>query len=171
MKFIHIFKDGKMDEITYNEKKINEKKLIKYFNKISKSQGSSDIKKLYSWDYDGSLILCYGWYDGENGFENKHGLTQSGTSDFIDEDSSLKKLYGDIFILRYDKKYYSDITICEYSMFYSNQYEDYSDYDSDSLSEGDLNSDIENDDNLDEDYEIIEECDGLIELEYDNNDY
>jgi len=169
MKFIHIFKDGKMDEIEYKDKKCNEKKLIKYFNKISKSQGSSDIKRLYSWNYDNSNILCYSWYDGENGFENKHDLPQSGVSDFIDEDSSFKKLYGDIFILKSD---YTDITISDYSVFYSNQFENYSDYDSDTtISEEDNISDIEND-NLDEEYEIINEgCEGLAELEYDNNDY
>ena len=90
MKFIHIFKDGKMDEMEFTDKKCNEKKLIKYFNKISKSQGAGDIKKLYSWNYDNFIIMCYGWYDGENGFENNHDLPQSGSSDFIDEDSSYK---------------------------------------------------------------------------------
>tara|TARA_B100000902_G_C27260769_1_gene890580 strand:+ start:1052 stop:1558 length:507 start_codon:yes stop_codon:yes gene_type:complete len=168
MKFIHVFKDGKMDEIEYKDKKCNEKKLIKYFNKISKSQGSGDIKRLYSWKCDNSNILCYSWYYGENGFENKHDLPQSGISDFIDEDSSLKKLYGDIFILKSD---YTDITISDYSVFYSNLCEDYSDYDSDSISEEDNVSDIENN-NLDEEYEFInKDCEDLDELEYDDNDY
>jgi hypothetical protein len=78
-------------------------------------------------------------------------------------------LYGDIFILKSD---YTDITISDYSVFYSNQFENYSDYDSDTtISEEDNISDIEND-NLDEEYEIINEgCEGLAELEYDNNDY
>ena len=50
MKFIQIFKDDKMDEINYKDKKINEIKIIKYLSKISKSQGTGDIKKLYTWD-------------------------------------------------------------------------------------------------------------------------
>ena len=83
MKFIHIFKDGKMDEIEYKDKKYNEKKIIKYLNKISKSQGSTDIRKLYSWEYDNKTILCYGWYDGEHGFENKHELPPNGVSNFL----------------------------------------------------------------------------------------
>ena len=169
MKFIHIFKDGKMDELNYNEKKINEKKIVKHFNKISRSQGSGDIKKLYSWMFDNSIIMCYGWYDGENGFENNHELPQSGISDFIDEDSSFKKLYGDLFILKSD---YTDITISDYSVFYSNQCGDYSDYEEDSISEGSIDTDVEEDENLYDDYEIIDKSsDDLSELEYDNNNY
>lgn len=171
MKFIQIFKDGKMDEINYNEKKYSEKKLIKYFNKISKSQGSTDIKKLYTWNYDNYKILCYGWYDGENGFENNHELPQSGNSEFIDEDSSFKKLYGDLFILKSVDNGYSDINISEYSVFYSNQFEDYSDYESENSYTED-NSEEEVEDKLDEEYEIInKESDDFTELEYDTNEY
>ena len=172
MKFIHVFKDGKMDELEFKEKKCNEKNLLKYMNKISKSQGSGDIKKLYSWDYDNSIVLCYGWYDGENGFENKHELPQSGISNFIDEDSSLKKLYGDLFIIRVYKNKYTDITISEYSVFYSNLFENYSDYESDSISEEEIFSDIEKENNFDEEFVIIHNgCNDLSELEYDNNSY
>jgi len=169
MKFIHIFKDGKMDEINYNEKKYNEKKCIRHFLKISKSQGSENIKKLYTWNFDDSKILCYGWYDGEDGFENKHELPPSGISDFIDEDSSLKKLYGDIFILRINNSNYLDLTISDYSVFYVGLVDDYSDYETDSISENENISDEETEDQLVDEYEIIDNnCD---ELEYDNNDY
>lgn len=177
MKFIHIFRDGKMDEITYNEKKINEKKLLNYFNKISKSQGSCSIKKLYSWDYNNYKIICYGWYDGENGFENNHGLPNFGTSEFIEEDSSLKKLYGDIFIIKINNNKYFDITVSEYSVFYSSQIEDYSDYESDINSENEY-SDDETYDNLNnqsnKDYDINIQNNNFVdyfELEYDNNEY
>ena len=169
MKCIHIFKDGKMDEINYNEKKYNEKKLIKYFFKMSKSHGSENIKKLYTWDFNDSKILCYGWYDGVDGFENNHELPQSGISDFIDEDSSLKKLYGDIFMIKIKNNNYLDLTISDYSVFYVSLVDDYSDYETDSSSENENISDEEIDDKLIDEYEIIDNnCD---ELEYDNNDY
>ena len=196
MKFIQIFKDGKMDEINLNDKDINEKKVIKFFNKISKSQGSDNIQKLYYWKYDNFKIMCYGWYDGEDGFENNHDLPKSGISNFIDEDSSIKKLYGDIFILKQNKNNFYDINIGEYSVFYSSQIEDYSDYESDYESDNESDNESENylaenylseneydnnnnnnnnnnDDNyLNEEIEIkeIEEI-NYLELEYDNNEY
>jgi hypothetical protein len=170
MKIIHIFKDGKMDEINISDKRLNEKKLIKHFNKLSKSQGCGLIKKLYTWDYEDNKIICYGWYDGEDGFENIHDLPSGGNSDFIEEDSLFKKIYGDIFILKSINSNYQDINISDYSVFYSSKYEDYNDYDYENENiEEIIHSDEENDDNLIEDYEIINNC--LNELEYDNNDY
>jgi hypothetical protein len=169
MKFIHILKDGKMDEIIYTKKKYNEKDLLKYLSKISKSQGSDNIKKLYTWNYQSSKIICYGWYDGHNGFENKHELPQSGISDFIEEDSSLKKLYGDLFILKFKNKYI-DLTIGDYSVFYSTMVEDYSDYETDSVSENEILPDEEIDYKIIEEYEIVNN-DNFNELEYDNNNY
>ena len=172
MKLIQIFKDGRMDEINYKGKTVE-----KFFHKVSKSQGSGDIKKLYTWEYDNSKIICYGWYDGEYGFENVHDLPQSGKSEFIEEDSSIKKLFGDIFILKYNVNYL-DINISEYSVFYSDQYGDYEDYNSDDVDVDDAN----NEDNeeyvvaaqvaaaTDTDaveYEIV----NCTELEYDNNEY
>ena len=109
-----------MDELNYNEIKFNEKKIIKHFNKISKSQGSDNLKKLYTWNFEDNKIICYGWYDGVDGFENNHELPQSGVSDFIDEDSSLKELYGDIFIIRIKDNKYLDITISDI-VYFSNQ--------------------------------------------------
>tara|TARA_B100000683_G_scaffold271614_1_gene313067 strand:+ start:42 stop:554 length:513 start_codon:yes stop_codon:yes gene_type:complete len=169
MKFIHIFKDGKMDEIDFTDKKFNEKKLIKYFLKMSKSQGSENIKRLYTWGFDDSKILCYGWYDGVDGFENIHELPPSGISDFIDEDSSLKKLYGDLFIIRIKDDKYSDITIGDYSVFYSDQVDDYSDYETGDSSEEESNIDNIIEDKLIDEYEIINN--DYDELDYDNNDY
>ena len=174
MKFIHIFKNGTMDEINYKAKNINVNKLLKYFLKISKSQGTGDIKKLYTWEFDNSKIICYGWYDGDNGFENKHELPQSGISDFIDEDSSLKNLYGDIFIIKDNNL---DINISDYSVFYSNMLKDYSDYETDSVSSYE-NIDFENEDKVFNIQEI--NCDNddnydtdnnYYELNYDNNEY
>ena len=100
-----------MDEINISDKRLNEKKLIKHFNKLSKSQGSGLIKKLYTWDYEDNKIICYGWYDGEDGFENIHDLPSGGNSDFIEEDSLLKKIYGDIFILKSVDNNYFEVTL------------------------------------------------------------
>jgi hypothetical protein len=163
MKLIQIFKDGRMDEINYKGKTVE-----KFFHKISKSQGSGDIKKLYTWEYDNSKIICYGWYDGEYGFENVHDLPQSGKSEFIEEDSSIKKLFGDIFILKYNVNYL-DINISEYSVFYSDQYDDFGDYNSEDIVEEEEEETEEYTNDLQEEYEIIN--DSFTELEYDNNEY
>jgi len=165
MKLIQIFKDGRMDEINYKGKTLE-----KFFHKISKSQGSGDIKKLYTWEYENYKIICYGWYDGEYGFENVHALPQSGKSEFIEEDSSIKKLFGDIFILKYNVNYL-DINIGEYSVFYSDQYDDYGDYNSDDVVEeeeggGEI---VEYKNDVQEEYEITN--DSCTELEYDTNEY
>lgn len=168
MKFLHILKDGKMDEINYNKNKYDEKILIKYLTKISKSQGSGDIKKLYSWNYQGYKIICYGWYDGHNGFENSHTLPRSGISGFIEEDSSLKILYGDLFIFKFKDKY-TDLNISDYGIFYSNMIDDYSDYDTDESTSDEKSTDDEKEDKIIDDYEIINN--NFNELEYDNNDY
>ena len=169
MKLIHIFKDGKMDEIEFTDKKCNEKNLIKHFLKMSKSYGSENIKKLYTWSFNEDKIICYGWYDGEDGFENSHDLPPSGISDFIDEDSSLKKLYGDIFMIRIKDSNYLDLTISDYSVFYVSLVDDYSDYESDSVSENENISDEEIHDKLTDEYEIINN--DYNELEFDNNNY
>jgi hypothetical protein len=169
MKFIQIFKDGKMDEITHASSKLKGKKIINYFHKISTSQGSGDIKKLYTWDYEKTKITCYGWYDGDCGY-NSHELPISGHSDFIDEDSSIKKIYGDIFILKHDDNGYLDINISEYSVFYSNQFEYYGDYNLDDESEDEIEKGVVvKVDILVEECEIINQI--CNELEYDNNEY
>ena len=66
-----------------------------------------------------NFIRCYGWYDGEPGFENKHDLAPNGSSTFLEEDSSSKLLFGDLFIVCMDdKKIYKDFTVSDYSLFY-----------------------------------------------------
>ena len=131
MKCIHIFRDGKMDEITI---KFN-KNMIPLLKSISITQGFDEMKHLYSWNYDSDIIKCYGWYGGENSFINPHKLPQGGNSDLFDEESSLIKLYGDIFIIRFKGVVPIDISISDYSIFYSNNFEDFSDCDSDSHSD------------------------------------
>ena len=103
MKIVQIYKDGSMDDI---ECKINLSNVCKKLTELSKSQGNNSIKSLYTWKYDNYDVLCYGWYDGEAGFENKHDLPVSGNSTFLETDSSEQLLFGDIFMLKMvDKKF------------------------------------------------------------------
>ena len=97
-KCVQILKDGTMDELIIKNKKLNN--ISKFLTKSAKSQGNNSIQKLYTWKYENKLILCYSWYDGEAGFENKHDLPTGGKSDFLEEDSSVKILFGDIRINR-----------------------------------------------------------------------
>jgi hypothetical protein len=123
MKCIQIFKDGKMDELN-----ISSKNVLKKLKANSKSQGNDELNKLYSWNFEGDDIHCYGWYDGEKGFENLHDLPHGGKSDFIDEDSSEKIIYGDLFILKYRGDALVDINVSDYSVFYSDTFENFNDY-------------------------------------------
>ena len=100
MKIIRINKDGTMNEINI---KCNEKKSCSLLTKNSNSKGEGNIKELYSWIYENNNIKCFGWFDGDAGFENKHELPPSGHSSFLEEDSSSKLLFGDLFIIFYDK--------------------------------------------------------------------
>ena len=103
MKCVHIYKDGNMDELDLtfkkSKKKINLTNIPSYLMEHSKSQGDGDIKELYKWSNNGNIIKCFSWYDGEAGFENKHDLPPGGISTFLDEDSSVQLLYGDIFLV------------------------------------------------------------------------
>jgi len=165
MKCIQIFKDGKMDEL-----EIKSKKILNNLINSSKSQGNDELIKLYSWNFEGSNICCYGWYDGVTGFENSHDLPHGGQSYFIEEDSSEKILYGDIFIVKYHGGLPVDITISDYSVFYSDRFENFSDYSSDN--EGDIeNNDIIIENDLEDTEEIIDNKTHNDDLEYDNYEY
>lgn len=113
MKVIQIFCDGSMDEIEVSPKNIHVGLTEK-----SKSQGDGEIRFLYSWLYEQSKIECYGWFDGEAGFENKHELPPSGNSNFLDE-SSCQLLFGDLFIAMKTGDTYKSLDVGEYSEFYS----------------------------------------------------
>jgi hypothetical protein len=117
MKVVQIYKDGTMDEV---ECKLTEKNICKCLTDKSNSCGEGKIKLLYKWAYDNHNLLCYGWYEGEVGFENKHDLVPSGCSDFIDTDSSEKLLFGDIFIVKQcSKKKYVSFEVSDYGGFYN----------------------------------------------------
>jgi len=167
MKCIQIFKDGKMDELNISSKNI--KNIIKFLTGSSKSQGNNGLVLLYTWKFEGSIICCYGWYDGVTGFENFHELPHGGMSDFIEEDSSEKKLYGDIFILKYQGTKNIDITVSDYSIFYS----DYFDISCNYSSGGEEETDIDIDDSHlhEEEEEIVSDGHNIQDLEYDNYEY
>ena len=166
MKCIQIFKDGKMDELN-----IPSKNYRKYLVESAKSLGDNELTKIYSWEFEDSIIYCYGWYDGDNGFENSHDLPHGGMSDFIEEDSSEKILYGDIFIIRYQNDEIIDITISDYSVFYSDRFENLSNYSSDNDDLGDYN-DTEVTETFIDDTDLITSSEPKTDdLDYDNFEY
>ena len=164
MKCIHIFKDGKMDELKIG------KNIIKQLSKASVSQGINELAKMYTWKFEGCDICCFGWYDGDNGFLNSHDLPHGGKSDFLEEDSSEKPIFGDMFILKYKSGKVIDITISDYSVFYSDRFENFSNYGSDNDDEIEYNEEVSSQQVDDNDDEFIEESVNLY-LDYDNYEY
>ena len=158
MKIIRINKDGSMNEINIKCNKNFTNLLIKNCN----SKGEGNIKELYSWKYENNTIKCYGWFDGDAGFENKHELPPNGHSSFLEEDSSSKLLFGDLFILYFsDKDKQIDISVSDYSCFYEYINEGFDDCESedegfDEETEDDKNF-IVDDSSEDEDYSEEEE--------------
>ena len=66
---------------------------------------------MYVWNHDKKKIICYGWYDGEAGFENKHELIPNGNSPFLEDESSEILLFGDIFVVCMEKEKYIDFDV------------------------------------------------------------
>lgn len=157
MKVVQIFKNGDMSDL---ECKFTKKNILKTLTENSKSTGNDLLKLLYTWTIGNTELLCYGWYDGEAGFENKHDLPPSGSSSFIETDSSEQLLFGDIFIVKSCKGKYSQLTITDYSDYYNQLFGGFDDCkssDDESLSE----------EEEDEDYKIEEESSSEEEEEED----
>mgnify|MGYP000725216852 CR=1 FL=1 len=114
MKIIRIKVDGKMDELDINTKSIS-----KILESLAISKGSSSFKKLYEWIHSSKNYVCYGWFDGDAGFENKHELIPSGISSFLEEDSSEILLFGDIFMVCYQNEKLIDFSVSEYGEIFS----------------------------------------------------
>jgi hypothetical protein len=112
MKVVRVKIDGTMDELELTSK--SPKSFLKTLEKLAISKGTSFFKELYHWNSDGNTYYCYGWFDGESGFENKHELIPNGTSSFLEEDSSEILLFGDIFITCYKNKKMINLDISEY---------------------------------------------------------
>tara|TARA_B100000427_G_scaffold319178_1_gene317094 strand:- start:979 stop:1470 length:492 start_codon:yes stop_codon:yes gene_type:complete len=160
---VQIFRDDKMKEV-----KVKGSNILKSLTKLSVYNNT--IKELYSWECENITTKCYGCYDGDAGFENKHELPPNGVSKFLEEDSSEKLLFGDLFILRMNNDKLIDTSISDYGEFYNLMFNDFDDC----LSEEDQidNTDedyISDKESSDEEYEFIEEIDD--NLENDNNEY
>jgi hypothetical protein len=136
---------------------------------------NTPIQYLYSWIYEGSTIMCYGWITGEAGDENKHELPPDGHKHIQHIDNSdTQLLFGDIFMVM------KQSTICnfdtsEYGLFYHNSFEGFDDCDSseDSSEDGsegtdDLNFIVNDSGTSSENY--ASENEGDSELEEDEED-
>lgn len=111
MHCVQIFRDDKMKEVKIKGN------ILKALTKLSLN--NDKIKELYTWNYDNIEMKCYGCYDGDEAFENKHSLPPGGVSNFLEEDSSEKKLFGDLFIVRLQNNKIINTTILDYGEFYN----------------------------------------------------
>jgi len=162
---VKILKDDRMKEI-----KIKGNNILKTLNKLSTNNDS--ISELYTWNYENITTKCYGCYDGEAGFENKHELPPNGISVFLEEDSSEKLLFGDLFIIRLKGDELINTSISDYGEFYNLMFNGFDDCLSE---EEDYTDGVEDDygtsdSETDEDYEILTD-DIDDNLEKDTNDY
>ena len=57
MKVVRININGSMNDITVDLKSKNYSKVLE---KNSISQGTTDLKELYQWNYDNKNFICYG---------------------------------------------------------------------------------------------------------------
>ena len=115
---VQIFKDDTMKEV-----KVKGNNILKSLTKLAVNNDS--ISELYSWNYENITTKCYGSYDGDAGFENKHELPPNGVSTFLEEDSSEKLLFGDLFILRFKDNKLLNTSISDYGEFYNLMFNDF----------------------------------------------
>lgn len=173
MILIRINIDGTMNDI--NIKNIT----LKNIEKSAISKGTTEFKKLYNWIHNNTEIQCYGWYDGEPGFENKHDLIPGGNSSFLcDEDSSEKLLFGDIFLTSMNIKTKKHINFCvtDYATIYEHFFEGFDDCESEEEEDSESEEETVEDkkfinDNKEEDIEPISSNDSDEELDEDLEEY
>tara|TARA_B100000575_G_C23069264_1_gene615809 strand:- start:102 stop:623 length:522 start_codon:yes stop_codon:yes gene_type:complete len=151
MKVVRINIDGTMNDIDIDFKKSWKKTL----EKTATSKGSTDFKELYQWKHSNKTYFCYGWYDGDSGFENKHDLIPSGVSSFLEENSDEKLLFGDIFMISMEKKKYSDFCVSDYAELYEIMFEGFDDCESDE----ELSEDEEDELNTEDEDFIVDDDD------------
>tara|TARA_Y100000817_G_C16822892_1_gene529771 strand:+ start:115 stop:702 length:588 start_codon:yes stop_codon:yes gene_type:complete len=179
MKVTRINIDGSMNDIQLGSKKI----IVRALKNVASSKGQSELKVLYKWKINTDIeLLCYGWYDGTPGFENKHDLPPNGISDFLDDedDSGEKLLFGDIFIMLFNTTdgSYLDCSVSDYANYYNQLFEGFDSCDNtseeDELSEDEsINTDDEDfiNDETESEEEINDVYDDNNELDIDGNDY
>jgi hypothetical protein len=175
MKLLRVKIDGKIDELDLKLKKTG---VLKLLESQSISKGTSQFKLLYEWNLEDVKYICYGWYDGEAGFENKHELIPNGISCFLDNDSAEMLLFGDIFILSMKNKNYIDLDVSKYGEVFSILCCGYDECNT--SEEEDENTDISDEDvpnTSDEEFivadniESSEETYSEEELDFDENEY
>ena len=172
-----INQDGTMHDINIPSLK---KSIIKNLNNNAINKGDGDLKELYKWNIENKEIICYGWYDGLPGFENKHDLIPNGNSSFLyEEDSSEILLYGDIFIIAIDisSKKYINFCVSDYAEIYNILFDGFDDCNTDDETSEEEESE-EEEKELEEDKEFINDNSDLseeeysdIELDIDENNY
>lgn len=162
---VQILKDDTMKEV-----KVKSNNILKNLNRLSINNDS--ISELYTWTYENITTKCYGSYDGDAGFENKHELPPNGVSNFLEEDSSEKLLFGDIFILRFEGDKLINTSISDYGEFYNLIFNDFDDCRSDEEEQCEYTDEeyISHDSETDEEYEFIPE-DSDDNLEIDTTEY
>ena len=167
MKVIRINQDGTMHDINIPSGK---KAIIKNLNNNTIKKGSTNLKELYKWSIEDKELYCYGWYDGDPGFENKHDLLPNGNSSFLcDEDSSEILLYGDIFIVALNKisKKLTDFCVSDYAAVYEILFEGFDDCNTDEESEDSEEETLEEEEEAsEEDKQFINDNSDLSEEEY-----
>lgn len=179
MKLIRINSDGTMNDISIDTK-LSNKNIIKHLSKQSLSKGDGEMNELYRWKVDSSHdLLCYGWYDGHAGFENKHDLPPSGISKIIDEEdtSDKKLLFGDIFIALSKNETFIDIDVSAYANYYEVLFEGFDDCNTsdDEISDEEELEDSEfindDDDDINEESDDSDYDNSIEELDEDDNEY
>ena len=166
--------DSTMNDLELN---IENKSIVNTLNKNSNNRGSNNIRHLYTWINEKDTIRCYGWYDGDEEYINKHELIPNGSSKFLDEDSSTILLYGDIFLLAFDEKNrVKDFDISSYGLYHSLVHEGFDECLSDDSSDSEPDSEEDDPDydtgcdtEEEDDFEIINSDDN--ELHIDENNY
>ena len=84
MKFVRIQCNGIMDEI---EDTLNFRSIKKILENHCLRKGSGTIQHLYTWKHEKSKILCYGYFTGSAGSENKHDLPPLAEKNIISLDN------------------------------------------------------------------------------------
>ena len=163
MKIVRIQIDGTMNDIDIEVTKKNG--IVKALENKIISKGTTDFKELYKWNYESKEYFCYGWYDGDSGFENKHELIPNGVSSFLEEDSSEKLIFGDIFIFSMSKKKMIDFCVSDYAQLYEIMFEGFDDCEED---EEEYSSEEEAPNTDDEGF-IVDDDDDITDESYSEN--
>ena len=150
MKVILIKVDSSMEEIDVDD--------------INKLSTNNDIKLLYYWNYNNSVIKCYGYHINDNSIISNHKLPAGGISNVIDNDSYTYDIYGNIYIVCYQNNKMINYYISEYGNFHYIMNETYNIYDSDDISDEEVI-----DDNIIKDKTILQNINIIVD-EYNSSD-